>query len=119
MVGEVVMSDVVVYGYRIREGSMARAVWNARKIRSMIDFASGSLAAFVASGRKVGRGGSDYLMDVLTTVTAKKISRLREDRAEVVRYWFAALAAVDPRFYSWCHRLRRFGYRIRFRTRGG
>ena len=111
---KVVFNRAELYGYRIREGSMAHNAWNARKIRSMIDFAAGSLAAFAGSGRDVGREGSDYLMDVLTTVTAKKIARLRENRAEVIRYWFAALDAVDRRFFSVRHRLRSVGYRFRF-----
>ena len=111
---KVVMSDAGVHGYRIREGSMARAVWNARKIRSMIDFASGSLAAFVASERKVGREGSNYLMDVLTSVTAKKLANLSEGRGELVRYWLTVLAAVDHRFFTLNHRLRLRWYRLRF-----
>lgn len=110
--GGVVMSDAGVHGYRVRAGSMARAEWNARKVKSMIDFAAGSLAAFSTARRQVARGGSDYLMDVLTSVAAKKTALLREGRDETRSYWLDALARINPSFLSFRHRLRRIWYNI-------
>ena len=81
----VVKCDAVVHGYRVRAGSMARAVWNARKVESQCDYAFGSLEALAASGRKVGREGHSYLASLWLSDVPNRLSRL--PRAERRAAW--------------------------------
>ena len=99
----VVKCDAVVHGYRLRSGSMARAVWNARKVTSLCDYVSGSLAALVASGRAVGREGHEYLASMWLSDVPNRIARLpRQERRGVWMHWRATLGddcvAALPRF---------------------
>ena len=104
----IVMSDACVHGYRIRENSMARAVWNRRKVQSMVDFAAGSLRNL--NGKRLGRKGHNYLSYVLTKFTAKYIRRMTEERDETRGYWLRTLAAFDPSLLSFRYRLWRRWY---------
>ena len=103
----VVLSDEVVHGYRIREGSMARAAWDARKVTSMIDYAAGSLGHLSASGKRIGRAGAAYLADVLTSVAAKHVRRLTDGKDAVRRHWTDALRSADPVLFPGRRRLMR------------
>lgn len=103
----VVLSTACVYGYRTRSASMSQAVWNTRKIVSMIDYAAGSLRVLSESGKEVGREGVAYLADVLLSVARKQIFRMRENRDEAVRHWREALLAMDVRLLPSGCRVRR------------
>ncbi len=99
----VVKCDAVVHGYRLRSGSMARAVWGARKVTSLCDYVAGSLAAFAASGRAVGREGHEYLASMWLSDVPNRIARLpRQERRDVWGHWRATLdsdcVAALPRF---------------------
>lgn len=104
----IVMSDACVHGYRIRANSMARAVWNRRKVQSMVDFAAGSLRNL--SGKRLGRKGRNYLSYVLTKFSAKYIRRMTEERDETRGYWLRTLAGFDPSLLSFRYRLWRRWY---------
>ena len=90
---KVVLSNAVVEGYRVRADSMARAAWNVRKIRSLLDYAGGSLDALTGSGRRVGREGADYLASVLLSVAPTCLSRMANaaEREEAGRLWLASI----------------------------
>lgn len=117
---EIVMSESCVHGYRIRANSMARAVWNERKIASMVDFAAGSLRNLHGSGKRLGRRGWNYLAYVLTKFTAKYIRRMRaaDGREDARRYWLAALEAFDPRMLPLRYRLWRRWYLLKGKEGG-
>ena len=104
----IVMSDACVHGYRIRANSMARAVWNRRKVQSMVDFAAGSLRNL--KDKRLGRKGRNYLSYVLTKFSAKYIRRMAEERDETRRYWLRTLAAFEPSILSFRYRLWRRWY---------
>ena len=83
-----VKCDAVVHGYRIREGSMARAVWNARKVKSQCDYAFGSLCALAESGKVVGVEGLSYLASLWLSDVPNRVSRLkRGERREAWEHW--------------------------------
>ena len=105
-----VMSDRIVHGYRVREGSMARAQWNERKIRSMVDFAAGSIKALVSSGKRIESGGAEYLWDVLLQVTPKQLRRMSEDASGARRHWLSTLERIDAVGMSFWQRIKRFRY---------
>ena len=105
-----VMSDLVVHGYRVREGSMARAQWNERKVRSMVDFAAGSLKALVSSGKRLESGGTAYLWDVLLQVTPKQLRRMSGDASGAREHWLSTLARIDAVGMSLWQRIKRFRY---------
>ncbi len=90
---KVVLSNAAVEGYRVRAGSMARAAWNLRKIRSMLDYAGGSLDALTGSGRRVGRKGADYLASVLLSVAPTYLSRMENEaeRTEAGCLWLSSI----------------------------
>lgn len=92
-VGRVVMCDDVVHGYRIRPGSMARAVWNARKVMSQCDYARGSLEALAESGRSVGPVASAYLASIWLSDVPARIARLKDpaERHEAFGHWLETL----------------------------
>lgn len=104
----VVLTDAGVHGYRVREGSMARAAWTARKVTSLVDYGAGSLRYLSSSGKRIGRSGAAYLGDVLLRIAVKYIRRLTEDRDKVIRHWLGALRAVDVRLLTPGQRLRRW-----------
>lgn len=99
----VVKCDAVVHGYRVRAGSMARAVWNARKVSSQCDYAFGSLTVLAESGKKVGREGLSYLASLWLSDVPNRISRLSGDaRRSAWEHWRGTLDSecvrVLPRF---------------------
>lgn len=101
--GTVVKCDAVVHGYRIREGSMARAVWNARKVNSQCDYSFGSLSALAGSGKRCGEEGFAYLASLWLSDVPNRIARLpRRERHLAWEHWRATLgsgcAKAAPRF---------------------
>lgn len=99
----VVKCDSVVHGYRIRAGSMARAVWNARKVKSQCDYAFGSLTALSRSGKSIGRTGHSYLASLWLSDVPNRLARLpRGERREAWDHWRGTLASdcvrTLPRF---------------------
>lgn len=104
----VVKCDAVVHGYRVRAGSMARAVWNARKVESQCDYAFGSLEALAASGRKVGREGHSYLASLWLSDVPNRLSRLpRAERRAAWEHWRSTLGSGCVRALPRFDRVRR------------
>ena len=100
--------DAVVHGYRVRAGSMARAVWNARKVESQCDYAFGSLEALAASGRKVGREGHSYLASLWLSDVPNRLSRLpRAERRAAWEHWRSTLGSGCVRALPRFDRVRR------------
>ena len=99
---KVVLADAAVEAYRVREGSMARADWNLRKMRSLLDYADGAWDALSRSGRRVGRAGADYLASVLLSVAPTQLARMADaaEREAAGRLWLATLAARPLPFAS-------------------
>jgi len=90
---KVVKCDATVHGYRVREGSMARAVWNARKVMSQCDYACGSLKALAGSGRAIEREGHRYLASLWLSDVPNRLLRLpAAERRECARRWLDTLA---------------------------
>ena len=88
----VVKCDAAVHGYRIRAGSRARAVWNARKVKSQCDYAYGSLVALSGSGKSVGVEGLSYLASIWLSDVPNRVSRLkRGERREAWEHWRSTL----------------------------
>lgn len=88
----VVLAPVVVHGYRIRSGSMARAVWNGRKVESQLAYATGSLRALCASGKSLGRVGQAYLASLWLSDVPNRLARLpRIERRAAFQTWRATL----------------------------
>ena len=99
----VVKCDAVVHGYRVRAGSMARAVWNARKVTSQCDYAFGSLEALAASGKAVGCEGHAYLASLWLSDVPNRLARLpRSERRAAWNHWRGTLGSGSvvalPRF---------------------
>lgn len=92
----VVVSDAVVEGYRVREGSLARAPWSVRKIRSLNDHAVGGLAALVRSGKAIGREGAGYLASLVVSEVPARILRLgRSPEADGLwAHWIASVGSL-------------------------
>ncbi len=91
--GHIVMCDAVVQGYRLRAGSMARAVWNARKVISQCDYAFGSLCALAASGKTLGGEGQTYLASLWLSDVPNRALRLDPvARFEVAESWAKTLS---------------------------
>lgn len=89
----IVKCDAVVHGYRVRAGSMARAVWNARKVVSQCDYAFGSLAALAESRKELGHEGRDYLASLWLSDVPNRLARLpREERRGAWEHWRGTLA---------------------------
>ena len=89
-----VKCDATVHGYRIRAGSMARAVWNARKVKSQCDYAYGSLCALAQSGKSVGAEGLSYLASIWLSDVPNRASRLkRDDRRDAWEHWRGTLGS--------------------------
>ena len=90
----IVKCDAVVHGYRVRAGSMARAVWNARKVASQCDYAFGSLSALAESGKSVGKEGHSYLASLWLSDVPNRLARLAKDeQGEAWRHWRDTLAS--------------------------
>ena len=99
----VVKCDAIVHGYRVRAGSMARAVWNARKVSSQCDYAFGSLEALAASGREIGVEGQSYLASLWLSDVPNRLARLpRAERRAAWGHWVQTLGSgcvsALPRF---------------------
>ena len=99
----VVKCDAIVHGYRVRAGSMARAVWNARKVSSQCDYAFGSLTALAAGGKAVGREGLSYLASLWLSDVPNRLARLpRAERRAAWGRWVQTLSSgcvrALPRF---------------------
>lgn len=99
----VIKCDAVVHGYRVRAGSMARAVWNARKVVSQCDYAFGSLTALAASGKRIGREGHGYLASLWLSDVPNRLARLpRAERSVAWEHWVRTLGSdcvcALPRF---------------------
>ena len=104
----VVKCDAVVHGYRVRAGSMARAVWNARKVESQCDYAFGSLEALAASGRKVGREGHSYLASLWLSDVPNRLARLPwAERRAAWEHWRSTLGSGCVRALPRFDRVRR------------
>lgn len=104
----VVKCDAVVHGYRVRAGSMARAVWDARKVESQCDYAFGSLEALAASGRKVGREGHSYLASLWLSDVPNRLARLpRFERRAAWEHWRSTLGSGCVRALPRFERVRR------------
>jgi len=89
---KVVLSRSVVHGYRVRDGSMARASWNERKVISQCEYSSRSLAALCGSGKDLGRRGVSYLASLWLSDVPNRIARLPSgDRAGAWRQWYVTL----------------------------
>lgn len=101
----VVKCNAVVHGYRMRQGSMARAAWNARKVSSMVDYAVGSLQALRGANKSVGRRGIDYLADVLLKISHKYIRRLGREGEAADMEWREKLKHVDASVFRWRQRV--------------
>lgn len=87
-----VKCDAAVHGYRIRAGSMARAVWNVRKVNSQCDYAYGSLCALAESGKSIGGEGLSYLASIWLSDVPNRVSRLtRGERREAWEHWRGTL----------------------------
>lgn len=115
----VVKCDAVVHGYRVRAGSMARAVWNARKVESQCDYAFGSLEALAASGRRVGREGAEYLASLWLSDVPNRLARLpRAERRGAWEHWRETLGSDCvhslPRFDRVRRALRRLSFSMSF-----
>ena len=102
---KIVISDEVVHGYRIRPGSMARAVWNERKVKSQCDYAHGALVALAASGRPVGSAASAYLASLWLSDVPARIARIKSEveRRETFMHWLMTLngtvdSVLPPRY---------------------
>jgi len=114
----VVRCDAVVHGYRIRAGSMARAVWNARKVASQCDYAFGSLQALHASGRALGREGQSYLASLWLSDVPNRLARLpRAERRASWERWRATLGSECVRSLPRFDRVRRLLRRSSFSMR--
>ena len=107
----VVVSDVKVYAYRRRSGSMSSLRWDARKVESLIDYASESIRIFAESGKKVGRRWREYLANVLLKVAKRHLRNLPEsDRVRLLPRWRTACGAIPAADMPLASRLiRRFG----------
>lgn len=104
----VVKCDAVVHGYRVRAGSMARAVWNARKVESQCDYAFGSLEALAASGRKIGREGHSYLASLWLSDVPNRLARLPQaERRSAWEHWRSTLGSGCVRALPRFDRVRR------------
>ena len=104
----VVKCDAVVHGYRVRAGSMARAVWDARKVESQCDYAFGSLEALAASGKDVGREGHSYLASLWLSDVPNRLSRLpRAERRAAWEHWRSTLGSGCVRALPRFDRVRR------------
>lgn len=104
----VVKCDAVVHGYRVRAGSMARAVWNARKVESQCDYAFGSLEALAASGKDVGREGRSYLASLWLSDVPNRLARLpRAERRAAWEHWRSTLGSGCVRALPRFDRVRR------------
>ena len=104
----VVKCDAVVHGYRVRAGSMARAVWDARKVESQCDYAFGSLEALAASGRKVGREGHSSLASLWLSDVPNRLARLpRFERRAAWEHWRSTLGSGCVRALPRFERVRR------------
>lgn len=111
----VVMSDAVVHGYRVRDGSMARLAWNARKVESMCDYALGSLTALAGSGRRVGREGIGYLASIWLSAFPSMLSRVpRGERRRAWEHWRGTLGSDCLRSCARFDRVRRMIRRLAF-----
>ena len=91
---QVVLSDAVVEGYRVREGSMARARWTVRKIRSLNDHAAHGLASLAASGKRVESAGVRAVAGHVVSEVPARLARLgdEEGACELWRHWMASVA---------------------------
>ena len=88
----VVKCDAAVHGYRIREGSMARAVWNARKVMSQCDYSFGGLCALAESGKSIGKEGLSYMASLWLSDVPNRILRLsRGERRKAWEHWRGTL----------------------------
>ena len=114
----VVKCDAVVHGYRVRAGSMARAVWNARKVVSQCDYAFGSLEALAASGKALGREGQSYLASLWLSDVPNRLARLpRPERRAAWGHWRGTLASDCVRSLPRFDRVRRLLRRASFSMR--
>jgi len=96
---KIVMTESIVHGYRVRVGSMARAVWNARKVTSQCDYAFGSLLALIGSGKTLGSVGHAYLASIWLSDVPNRLLRLKaSDRAEAIQHWVMTLD--EPRIVA-------------------
>ena len=98
-----IKSDAIVHGYRIRSGSMARAVWNARKVISQSDYAFGSLNALAQCRKNIGFKGHAYLASLWLSDVPNRLSRLTKDERQIAwQHWRSTLNSTClyslPRF---------------------
>lgn len=94
---EVVVSDAVVEGYRIRSGSMARAKWDCRKIMSLNDHARLGIVALATSGKDVASEGIGYLAALVVSEVPARIARLstRDEAAQGLwKHWLDSVAEL-------------------------
>ena len=111
----VVKCDAVVHGYRVRAGSMARAVWNARKVSSQCDYAFGSLTALAGSGKSVGREGHSYLASLWLSDVPNRLARVpRAERRAAWDHWRRTLGSGCVRALPRFDRVRRLLRRCSF-----
>ena len=91
----VVVSDAKVYAYRRRSGSMSSLRWDARKVESLVDYASESIRIFAESEKEVGREWRKYLANVLLKVAKRHLRNLPEsDRVRLLPRWRTACGAI-------------------------
>lgn len=93
-VRSVARSRSCLYGYRMRQSSMAHAAWGGRKIASQCDYAVGSLRALVRSGKRLGREGQAYLASLWLSDVPNRLRRLASgvEKSEAWRHWRATLS---------------------------
>lgn len=104
----VVKCDAVVHGYRVRQGSMARAAWNARKVSSQCDYAFGSLEALASSGKRIGREGFEYVASLWLSDVPNRLARLvRRERRAAWKNWRMTLGSDCVRRLPRFDRVRR------------
>ena len=91
---QVVLSDAVVEGYRVREGSMARARWTVRKIRSLNDHAAHGLASLAASGKRIEPAGVRAVAGHVVSEVPARLARLGSEEGvyELWRHWVTSVA---------------------------
>lgn len=113
---QVVISNAIVHAYRVRPGSMARAVWTARKVMSQCDYAAGSLSELAHSGKRVGPRDVAYLASLWLSDVPAHLRRLEKpERIEAWRHWRASWSSEAVRLLPWrfsvaCALLRRHSF---------
>ena len=94
----VVLSDLVVYGYRYRPNSMAHCARSAAKITSYQEHALQLWRLLSDSGKTVDRGCVDFIMTHLMVKMPIKISRVGDETASESLWtdWENAVKSLSP-----------------------